>query len=103
MRRPSTAIARSLSGFASLDPLAPDLGRAQLERDHPARRAGHQIHAREARPLLVAREESRRVLGLDPAALDRGADLEQPKVADDPAVVAAETRRPDHSDRVRAD
>ena len=55
------------------------------------------------RPFLVPGEDPRRVLGLDPPALDRRADLQQPEVADDSAVEAAEALRPHDADRVRAD
>src|SRR5262245_34202583 len=103
MRRRSTAMRGSLGGSSSADALAPNFRRAQLERHHATSGARHHVHAREAGPLAVAGKDPRRVLGLDPAALDRRADLEQPEVADDTAVVAAEPLRPDEADRVGTD
>src|SRR5262245_14551444 len=103
IRLPSTAMRRSLGRVPRFDALAPDLRLRQLQGHETAAGAGHQVHAREAGPLLVAPEDARGVLGLDPAALDRRADLQQPEVADDAAVEAPEALRPDDADGVRAD
>ena len=50
-----------------------------------------------------AREQRRGLGGLDPAALERGDELDQPEVADEPVVVAAEPLERDHADRPGAD
>src|SRR6185436_9940884 len=95
--------ALSLGRVPGFDALAPDFRAAELQGDEPAARARNQVDAREPGPLLVAGQDPRRVVGLDPAALDRGADLQETEVADDPAVVPTEALRPDDTHRIRAD
>src|SRR5437870_5406439 len=103
LRRPLTAIRMSLGRVPGFYALAPHFRRGELQRYEPALGAGHQVHAREAFPLLVPGEQPCGVIRVDPAPLDRRADLQQPEVADDAAVEASQPLSPDDADRIRAD
>ena len=59
--------------------------------------------AGEPLPLLVRREQLGRLAGLDPAAAERREQLDEPEVADEAVVVAAEPLERDHADRPGAD
>src|SRR5579884_4412403 len=65
--------------------------------------ARQQVDAREAGPFAVRREQLVGLLGLDAAPPELGAQLHQPEVACEPALVAAEALEADDADRPRAE
>ena len=67
----------------------------------PAAPAAHQVDAREPGPLLVRREQLGGLVELDPAAPERGAELDEAEIADEPVAVAAEAFERDHAERPR--
>src|SRR6476620_9930953 len=77
--------------------------RALGQRDQPARESTQQVDARQALPLFVRLEQSRRLVGFHPAPVKRLAELQQTQIADEPALVAAEPLQCDHSHRPRAE
>ena len=62
-----------------------------------------QEDAREPLPLPVRREQLRGLARLRPAAPERGQELDEREVVDEPGVVAAEALQRDDADRPRAD
>src|SRR4051795_89141 len=90
-RRASTAMAESLGGVRV------------RQCDQPGAVGVEQVHARETGPLAVGLEQLGRLPALDPAAAQRGAELHEPEVGDEAAVVAAEALQEDDAHRPRAE
>src|SRR3954465_220461 len=88
-RRASTAMAESLGGVRV------------RQCDQPGAVGVEQVHARETGPLAVGLEQLGRLPTLDPTATQRGAELHEPEVGDEPAVVAAEALQEDDPYRPR--
>src|SRR5947208_1867308 len=63
--------------------------------------ARQQVDAGEARPLLVGGEQLVRLLGLDPPPPERRGELDEPEVARESPLVAAEPLEADDADRPR--
>ena len=61
-----------------------------------------QIHAREPGPLAVGLEQGVGLLGLDAPAPERRGELDEPEIAREPALVAAEPLEADDAGRPRA-
>src|SRR5256885_9504096 len=81
------------------------LGRASRgQRYQAAAEAGEEIHAREARPLSVWLEQLRRLPGLHgPPTAQSAHELDQPEIADEPVLVAAEPLEADDARRPGAE
>ena len=65
--------------------------------------AAKEIDAGEALPLVVGLEQLRSLVGLDPPAVKRLAELEEAEVADQPTLVAAESLQRDDAYRPRSE
>src|SRR6185437_8077402 len=73
------------------------------QRDQAAAEAGEEIDAREAGPLAVRLEQLRRLPALHGAAAQRAQELDEPEVADEPVLEAAEPLEADDARRPRAE
>src|SRR6185437_14824702 len=73
------------------------------QRDQAAAEAGEEIDAREAGPLAVRLEQLRRLPALHGAAAQRAQELDEPEVADEPVLEAAESLEADDNGRPRAE
>ena len=62
-----------------------------------------EVHAREPGPLAVGLEQDVRLLGLDVPSPERGGQLDEPEVAREPALVAAEALEADDAGRPGAE
>src|SRR5205085_2091594 len=60
-----------------------------------------EVDAREPGPLAVRLEQRRRLLGLDPTLFERTEQLDQPQVADEPALGPPEALEADDAHRPR--
>src|SRR5262245_61976010 len=63
--------------------------------------ARQEVDARQPGPFLVRSEQRIGLLGLDPAPPERGGELDEPEVAREPALVAAEAVQADDADGPR--
>src|SRR5580765_1389265 len=80
--------------------MARSLGGGRLRELDQAKHVGIQhVDAREPGPLAVGLEELGGLPRLDPAALQRRLELDEPEIGDEPAVVAPEPFEGDHADR----
>src|SRR6187401_121864 len=70
-------------------------------RDEPGTPPAHQVQTREPGPLLVGREQLGCLVDLDPAAPERGAELDEAEVADESVAEAAQAFEGDHAERPR--
>src|SRR6185437_4835841 len=102
-RRGSIAMRGSLGGGVAKPGGRRTEPRSVRQRDQPAPEAHEQVDAREAGPLAVALQQRRRLLGLDPAPLERAEQLDQPEVADQAALAPAEAFEADDAHRPRAE
>src|SRR2546423_3701492 len=73
-------------------------GASRGQRYQAAAEAGEEIHAREARPLSVRLEQLRRLPRLHRSPTAQSAhQLDQPEIADEPLLVAADPLEADHA------
>ena len=99
--RLAQSLLRSPASSASPILPAPRIAILIAQAYEPGAIARQEVHAREPGPLLVRREQRVRLLRLDPAAPQRGGELDEAEIAREPALVAAEPLEADDADRPR--
>src|SRR4051812_43643155 len=92
---------RSPASSASPILPAPRIAMRIAQAYEPGAICRQEIHACEAGPLPVRREQHVGLLGLDAASPQRGRELDEAEVARQAALVAAEPLEADHADRPR--